>query len=396
VKKISASYIFPGKGSALKNGILVCSDDGTILEVIDTKGHLKELPSLEYYTGILMPGFINTHCHLELSYLKGKIREKTGVTDFIGEINRLREEDSETIEKEIEKADHHLFSKGIAATGDISNSIISLKTKLHSNIYYHTFVETFGFHPSRAEKSFRLACHIENIFNKNGLSASVVPHSPYSVSTALFKKIKNKAKTEKNILSIHNQESPGETEFYQYGTGPISDHLKYNLRIDISHWKPTGKSSLISVLPFLPAENQLLLVHNIYTSPDNISEITNYRKKENTFFVICPNANLYIENRLPPLPLFQKENLNICIGTDSLASNHQLSVLAEMITLQQNFNVTLEELTLWACYNGARALKTEKLLGSFEPDKKPGINLITGVDLHNLKLTESSKVTRLI
>lgn len=396
MKKISASYIFPGKGSSLKNGILTCSDDGTILEVTDTGGILREMPSLEYYNGILMPGFVNAHCHLDLSHLKEKIREKCGIANFIGEINRLPDEDREIIEKEIEKADNHLFSTGTAATGDISNSLISLKTKQNSNIYYHTFVEAFGFHPARAEKAFSLACNTENIFHENGLAASVVPHSPYSVSTSLFEKIKRKALTEKSILSIHNQESQGEAEFYQYGTGPVAGHLKYNLGIDISHWKPTGQSSLISVLPFLPPENQLLLVHNIYTSSKDISEIIKHRKKENTFFVLCPNANLYIENRLPPLPLFQKENLNICLGTDSLASNHQLSVLAEMITLQQNFDVTLEKLTVWACFNGARALRTDKILGSFEPGKKPGINLITGVDLHNLKLTENSKVTRLI
>ena len=143
MKKISASYIFRGKGPPLKNGILICSDDGTILEVTDTGSNLREMPSPEYYNGILMPGFINAHCHIELSHLKGKIREKTGISNFIGEINRLRDEDRETTEKEIEKADNHLFSMGTAATGDISNSIISLKTKLNSNIYFIFYIWLF-------------------------------------------------------------------------------------------------------------------------------------------------------------------------------------------------------------------------------------------------------------
>jgi cytosine/adenosine deaminase-related metal-dependent hydrolase len=113
--------------------------------------------------------------------------------------------------------------------------------------------------------------------------------------------------------------------------------------------------------------------------------------------VLCPNANLYIENQLPPVPLFQQEKLNICIGTDSLASNYNLSVLQEMITLQKNFQeITLTELVEWGCLNGARALGLENFLGSLEAGKKPGVNLITGADIQGQRLTEQSKVKRLL
>lgn len=396
MRKLSAPYIFPGEGPPLKYGILICEDNGTIIEIIDTGGKLRELPSLEYYNGIIVPGFINAHCHLELSNLKGKIREKKGLADFLGEINRLRYESGNKTEKEIEKADRELFVEGIVATGDVSNTLSSLEIKKRSDLYYHTFVEAFGFHPSRAKKAFSSAGHIQSLFHANGLSASVVPHSPYSVSTSLFKKIKRKAHTEKSLLSIHNQESMCEEEFYKTGTGPLARHIKYNLGIDISHWNPPGKSSISSVLPFLPRKNQLLLIHNTYTSAKDISEIVKVRDKGNTFFVLCPNANLYIENQLPPVQLFRKENLSICIGTDSLASNKQLSILSEMITLQQNFDIPLETLVFWACINGSRALQTDNLFGSFEKGKKPGINLITGTDLHNLRLKSDSKVKRLL
>jgi cytosine/adenosine deaminase-related metal-dependent hydrolase len=113
--------------------------------------------------------------------------------------------------------------------------------------------------------------------------------------------------------------------------------------------------------------------------------------------VFCPNSNLYIENQLPPVFLFRKENLNICLGTDSLASNHELSVLAEMITLQIHFpEIKLEELVCWATLNGAKALKMENRFGSFEVGKNPGVNLISGIDFKTMKLTEKSKVKRLI
>ncbi|MBT3385220.1 MAG: amidohydrolase family protein [Prolixibacteraceae bacterium] len=396
MRKIAATYIFSGNRPPIKNGILICENDGTIVEIIENQGELKEQANLEYYSGILVPGFVNAHCHLELSHLKGKVEEKTGIGNFIGKINKSRNADHEQIESEIYKADRRMWAAGIAAVGDISNTGSTIKAKQKSKIFYHTFVETFGFLSERAERAFEISRLVQNNFRELGLKASIVPHSPYSVSGSLFNKIKENASAERSVLTIHNQESNGERQFFKNGTGPIANHLKNNLGIDISHWKPTGKSSLVSILEFLPAENQLLLVHNTFTKKGDIETLKKQRSLQNTFFVLCPNSNLYIENQLPPVTLFQRENLNICLGTDSLASNQNLSVLGEIITLQQNFpEIELEELINWACFNGARALRIEDKFGSFEPGKTPGINLITGVDLQNLKLLRKSKVKRL-
>lgn len=397
MRKIAATYIFSGNRKLVKNGILVCENDGTVVKIIENQEKLTEQSNLEFYSGIIVPGFVNAHCHLELSNLKGMISENTGIGGFVKEINQLRNQNFKNPEETIRKNDRKMWANGIAAVGDISNSSTTISTKLKSKIHYHTFVETFGFHPSRAEKSFSIAQNVQNEFTEKGLKASIVPHSPYSVSEPLFNRIKENATHQKSILSIHNQESKGETQFYFDGSGPIANHLQNNLGIDISHWKPTGKSSLDSVLQYLPSENQLLLVHNTFTEKKDIEKLKDKRLLGNTFFVLCPNSNLYIENQLPPIKLFQKENLNICLGTDSLASNHQLSVLGEMITLQQNIpEITLEELILWACLNGAKALKIERTYGSFEKGKNPGINLISGIDFKTMKLTEKSKVKRLI
>jgi cytosine/adenosine deaminase-related metal-dependent hydrolase len=397
VRKLAATYLFPGNRPPLKNGILLCEDDGTVVDLIDTGQQLREQAGLEYYSGILIPGFVNAHCHLELSHLKGKIPEKTGLGGFLGTINHLRNLEVESQEAEMEKADFQMWNSGVVVVGDVSNSYASLETKRTSRIHYHTFVEAFGFHPSRADKAFAFAEFVESMFREFGLSASVTPHSPYSVSELLFQKIRQKALAENNILSVHNQESQAETEFFMKETGPVFHHLSETLGLDITHWKPTGKSSLEFTLSFVPEKNPLLLVHNTFTSPEDIQLLKRQRNLENTFLVLCPTANLYIENQLPPVLLFQKEKINICLGTDSLASNHALSILQEMITLQKFFpEITLQELVEWGCWNGAQALGLTDLLGSLEPGKKPGVNLISGVDLQGLKLTEKSKVKRLI
>jgi len=397
VRKIAATYIFPVNQPPVKNGILTCTSEGKIVSISANNEKIEEQSGLEFYSGILVPGFVNTHCHLELSHLKGKIEEKTGIGGFIGKINQLRNQETETAEKAIQIADRKMWASGTVAVGDISNSTLTIETKKESKISYHTFIESFGFHPSRAERAFDYAQFVQVQFMVNQLSNSIVPHSPYSVSRPLFVKIKENAVAEKSILTIHNQESESEEEFYKNGSGAITNHLSNNLGIDISHFIPTGKSSLISILEHLPPENQLLLVHNTFTKKEDLEVLKKQRSMENTFFVLCPNSNLYIENQLPPISMFQKENLNLCIGTDSLASNHNLSVLSEMITLQVNFpELKLEELLQWACLNGAKALKIEDKLGSFEVGKNPGINLITGIDFKTMNLTEHSKVKRLI
>ena len=397
MRKIAATYIFTGNQPPIKNGILTCSPDGKILEISGNNKKITEQPGLEFYSGILVPGLVNTHCHLELSHLKGKIEEKTGIGGFIGQINVLRNQENENVEKAIQFADRKMWAAGTAAVGDISNSTLTLETKKNSKIFYHTFIESFGFHPSRAERAFDYAQFVQFQFKEKGLSNCIVPHSPYSVSKPLFEKIKENAIIKNSILTIHNQESESESEFFTNGTGAIANHLQNNLGIDISHWETTGKSSLISILQYLPKENQLLLVHNTFTKKEDLEELKRMRSIENTFFVLCPNSNLYIENQLPPVSLFRNENLNICLGTDSLASNHELSVLAEMITLQVNFpEIKLEELIRWASLNGAKALQIEDNFGSFDVGKKPGVNLISGIDFKSMKLTVHSKVKRLI
>lgn len=396
MRKIAATYIFTPQQSLQKNSVLICENDGTIVDIVEINEN-KEIHGVEHYSGILVPGFVNVHCHLELSNLKGKIESRKGLGAFIGEINRLRNRETEDLEMAMNIADRKMWAAGISAVGDISNSTRSMPAKLKSKLFYHTFVESFGFHPDRAIKAFDYAQLVQGEFRENGLAASIVPHSPYSVSAPLFRKITENAIAKKSIVSIHNQESLAEAQFFTDGTGPIADHLQHNLNIDISHWKPTGKSSLLSILSYLPKANTLILVHNTYTEKADLDVLMSERSPDNTFFALCPNANLYIENQLPPVNLLRSEKVNICLGTDSLASNSELSVLAEMIILQHHFpELKLEELLIWAGPNGAKALGIEKTFGSFETGKKPGVNLLSLIDLKNLKLTKASKVKRLI
>ena len=398
MRKIAANYIFPITKEPIKNGIIVVDDNGAITDIIDTKGEIKETENLEFYSGILVPGFVNSHCHLELSYLKNKIEKRKGLSSFVSQVRALRDDAEQNIITALKKADNEMRANGIVAVGDISNCNISFQTKKQSKIIYHTFVEAFGFDENKAEEIFQKSELLYNEIVENyGLRASLVPHSPYSVSKNLFEKISEFAQINKSIISIHNQESEHENSLFLNKTGELYDRLRA-IGIDFSNWKPTGESSLKSTLPRLPKQNKTLLIHNTNTNQQDIDFAQNYfTENKKLFWVLCPNSNLYIEDKLPDVELFTKNNLNIAIGTDSLSSNDSLSILDELKTINKNFpNIEFKEAIKWATINGAKALNFDSKLGSFDIGKTPGINLISNFDFKNMRLIDESEVSVLV
>jgi cytosine/adenosine deaminase-related metal-dependent hydrolase len=148
------------------------------------------------------------------------------------------------------------------------------------------------------------------------------------------------------------------------------------------------------VLDEITTSGNLILVHNTFTDRKTIRMVS---ERKRLFWCLCPNSNIYIENKIPPLDLLLEEGCEIVIGTDSLASNLNLSILEELKTIQLNFlNIPIEDLIYWATINGAKALGKEDEYGKIEVGKKPGLLLIQNVDLQNMKLLPESYVTRLI
>ena len=288
------------------------------------------------------------------------------------------------------EADNQMYENGIVAVGDISNANISVPIKKSSKLYYHTFIETFGFLPQRANEVFNNALSLLNEFKP--LSCSITPHAPYSVSKDLFKLIQKYSETGNNLISMHNQENEDENKFYRYKLGSFND-LYEHFGMDISYFKPQARNSIQSVLPLLTGKQQILLVHNTCTNLKDIYFIKRFDKHIN--FCFCPNANLYIEDMLPKVELFIGQGYNLTLGTDSLASNDKLCILGEMRTLQQKFpSLTTAKLIEWGTINGAKFLGIDDEKGTLEVGKTPGLNLITGLD--GLKITEETKVKRLI
>jgi cytosine/adenosine deaminase-related metal-dependent hydrolase len=392
MRKISADYIFPIASKPLKNGLIIADDNGIIIDVLPCLD-MDIVHDVEYYKGIICPGFINSHCHLELSFFKGMLAEHTGLDVFIRDILALKRPDLDVIHQSIADAEAEMLKNGIVAVGDISNGNTTYLQKEKRNMMYHTFIEVFAFDPAKSSEVFANAIKLFGEY-PDGLNKSITPHAPYSVSDKLFQMIHDFAQKNHAILSIHNQECDGENDLFKSKSGTIFERIK-SWGTDMSSFHATGETSIQSYLHKMPQDSKILLVHNTVTSPEDIHWAMSNHEHLNWCF--CPNANLYIENKLPDYQAFINANARCVVGTDSYASNWSLSILDELKTISNHApSIPLETLLQWATHNGAEFLNYDTQLGTLEKGKQPGINLIYDLDIALLQLNKDSKVKRIL
>ena len=393
MRKLTANYIFPVSGEPIKEGVVIVDDQGVIKSLEKREQH--DPVTLEVFDGVIVPGFVNTHCHLELSHMKGKVDTGTGLLPFLQQVVKFRDIPMEEILGAIDKADQEMYDGGIVAVGDISNKTDTAETKAKSPIRYHTFVEMFDFlQDTMTAQSFD---GYHEVFKQqagsNGNKKSAVPHAPYTVSPGLFNKINALNSGADNItISIHNQETTHEDQFFLTKEGGFVDFYK-SFGFSVDHLKATGQHSIYYAMQHMDPGHRTLFVHNTMTTSEDIQAAHAWNDK--VYWATCANANLYIENRLPDYKAFVDNQAKMTIGTDSLTSNWQLSILDEMKTIAKYQSyVPFATLLQWATLNGAEALGYETDLGSIEPGKTPGLNLINlGEDL---KLNVNSQVQRLV
>ncbi len=373
IEKFTADLIMPVTGPGLENHVIVTNDSGTILSIDPADQH--DPVSVKQLKGVLTPGFVNTHCHLELSHMKGRVETGTGLLPFLSKVVSLREVPMEEIMDAIAQADREMYDGGIVAVGDISNKADTIPTKRNSSLRYYTFVEMFDFlQNERADSTFEQYLQVfEQHDDSNGNQKSCVPHAPYTVSPSLFGRIR-KQNPENITVSIHNQETPHENDFFLSKGGAFADWYK-GFGFDTSHFPATGKHSIHYAIQHLNPNSRTLFVHNTMSTPEDIAAAQQWSDK--VYWATCANANLYIENRLPNYQHFMEAEAKMTIGTDSLTSNWQLSILEEMKTIARYQSyISFETLLRWATLNGAKALGYEKELGSFEVGKQPGLVLL--------------------
>jgi cytosine/adenosine deaminase-related metal-dependent hydrolase len=371
-QKFQATQLFTGTELLEDQLVLITTKDGTIEAIVGIEDAGDDIQSFE---GILTPGFVNAHCHLELSHMKDMIPAHTGLQEFVKQIVSLRKVEEHVIEEAIEKAEAEMLANGIVAVGDISNTLDTLAQKAKHNLAYYTFVELYDLDPTRAQDKMMAGLENQKAFEENCIRASLVPHAPYSVTHNLWKLLATHFGS--HTISMHNQETPDENDFFKTKTGSFLGMYE-RTKVNLDFFEATGLSSLQSVLPIFKNVATSILVHNSFTDAADIAAVK--KQMPNTFWCLRPNANQYIEQTMPPIELLRSNAAHIIMGTDSYASNWSLNILDELKTIQKHLpNIPLDEMLIWSTINGARALQMEKTLGSFETGKKPGVVIIENV-----------------
>ena len=390
MRRLTAEYLYTlTSAEPIHNGFVEVEEDGTVVST----GACPEGEAVP--EGAIVPGFVNAHCHVELSYLKGRFRKGTGMAGFIDQINAMRDTTSrEERIASIREAMDRLYAQGVVAMADISNGPDSFAVKAAHPLYTRTFLEVFGAEPADCASVMADVKALQQQALAFGLDAAPTPHACYTMSPELLTAA-SVAGLESGFLSYHSEESEEEEEMMLRGSGPMWDNRVAN---GIPTPPVTGTSSLIYFLDRLqgalpvPVAGHVLLVHECCLTPSGAAAAR--RVLQEPYLAVCPLSNLFIHNTLPPIPVMRESGIPICVGTDSLSSNEDLCLVAELRCLQEAFpELSLGELLRWACLNGARFLGKADVLGTIEPGKKPGIVFISG--LEEGRLTANSQSMRL-
>lgn len=393
--RIAASYVYTlDAEEPIVNGYVEYDDDGTVTAV----GRCEDISSEKrFLDGAIVPGFVNAHCHVELSHLHGKFRKGTGMAGFIDQINELRDWAGREVKVElVRKWMDKMWSDGVSAMADISNDDSSFEVKASHPMYTRTFLEVFGSEPHMCEGVMNEVTELNAAADAAGIDAAPTPHSCYTMSPQLLS-ASAAAGLDRGYLSYHSQESLEEEELIRYGSGAMYENRK---RSGMSTPPVTGESSLKYFMDRLadarpaPYDAHVLLVHNVCLSQGDIDAAR--KVMNNVYWAICPLSNQFIHDALPPVRLMRENGLDVMIGTDSLSSNDDLDMVKEMYCLHENFpEVGMKELLSWASLNGARFLSKEDELGSLTPGKKPGLVFIGNLDGKGC-LTAESRSERII
>ncbi|HEY3818817.1 MAG TPA: amidohydrolase family protein [Polyangiaceae bacterium] len=381
MRAVHADAIVTGDAETLRDGAVVVDETGTVVEVGPAGTVLPRHAgaAVERVRGVVLPGLVNAHTHLELSALRGRAPGGAGfvpwVEQLIGARAELRpEEDLEAIHKAVDE----LAAYGTVAVGEVTNSLAAVSTLARRGFVGCIFHEVFGVEREGAE---RRAIDLARLVEENvgawptrELAYAPTAHTLYTTHADLVRRLFREARERGLRTSVHLAEHPAERRFLEHGDGPVADwyESRLKLRRDLLEWPGAPPIAFADELGALGPH--VLAVHLTDARPDELDLVA----RRGSPVVLCPRSNLFIETRLPPLLAIRAAGLSPALGTDSLASNASLDVLAEARALADRFStVPARELLRMATWGGALALGRADV-GRVAPGARPGLFAIDG------------------
>lgn len=368
------AFILMPNGSEVADIVIVTDNQGTVLRLVTLNEWLPN--PVQHLDGLLIPGLINAHSHLELAWCRELLRPGLGMSDFYAHMQGIhrRRPDDDTVKEFIKKEIAQHISRGVVAMADVSNTLITLDEKKKSGMYFHTFAETFGLENHRATEKFAFVEALAETMNVGPqMQSTISAHTLFTLSDALLRMLMDSLTASGHIHTIHFLESREECNWFEKAEPIQSIHVSN----DINKGSSTYRSLEEIIDRWVPWANRVLFVHNTFINAEILQRLTNALK--HPYFCLCPSSNQFITGELPPVRLLENAGVRIVVGTDSAASAKELDMLRELSILlemmpEKPVGAFISDITRHA----AAFLGISGVYGSFEPKKRPGLVLLEG------------------
>jgi cytosine/adenosine deaminase-related metal-dependent hydrolase len=370
-----AAWVLPIDRAPLRDG-WVDVDDGRIAAL----GHggarpqraRRDVNEVDLGTVAVLPGLVNAHTHLELSYLAGQVPPSATFVEWIRNVMAARREQPDPCSAEIVHAAgvaiQDAVAYGTAVVGDISNTLISCALLTGSPLAAAVFYELLGFNPASADGDVeRASGRLESLPRTDRLRAHLAAHAPYSVAPSLFAALRRELDRDPQArASVHIAESREEVEFVRSAGGPWRALLE-----ELGVWTPSFAAPEVSPVEYLDRvgflDERVLAVHAVQASAADLSRLA----ARKATLVACPRSNRHTGAGVPPIERFYAAGVRVAVGTDSLASCPDLNVFEELAAMRAVApGVPAAALLASATREGARALGFETDYGTLAPGKR--------------------------
>ena len=333
--------------------------------VIHAVGEAASTVAVDLGSVAVLPGLVNAHTHLELSWMRGQVPPADSMPRWAAALMALRRTVSHEPPEPIGGAIAEARASGTALVGDVTNTFATYDAIAHSALSAVFFRELLGFSALDPGAIVEAAAQqIAALTPMARLRASIVPHAPYSVSPALLGAIARRAGDVP--ISIHLGESAAETEFLQSGTGEWRALLE-SLGVWNGGWTPPACGPVEYMARFGLVDERLLAVHGVQFTEEDLTRLT----RAGATLVTCPRSNAWTGAGEPPIDRFYASGVRVAIGTDSLASVDDLNMFAELAAVRRLApRVPARDLLASATFHGAAALGFANEFGTIEAGKR--------------------------
>ncbi|HET9595346.1 MAG TPA: amidohydrolase family protein, partial [Anaeromyxobacteraceae bacterium] len=340
VRVVSAPWVLRGAGeTSLRDGAVALDGDHVV-----AVGPAAELESrfgrVERLDAVILPALVNAHTHLELSHLAGRISGGEGLPGWIQLLVATRASHP-LPERALDDAVLDLEEAGVAAVGEVTNTLAALPALSRAGVAGTLYHEVFGFSGARIEAALTLAHDQRAKAPPPGSGLRIVPspHAVYSTNPRVLADL-----LRAGPASVHLAEDPAERRFCAEMTGPFASLMRTLGAVDL---RPLGRSPVAVAAPHL--HPGALAVHCVDLDGEDLAALS----ASGATAVLCPRSNLHIGGRLPDLPRLLAAAIPLAVGTDSLASAPSLAPLAEVAALATAFPEVPAARLLPLAWNGA-------------------------------------------